>query len=485
MGTGHHEREVARILGDPIEETYWRPGDPHPEPRSCNGAFWYWRRPRRDRRGGILRPLRGGVLHRRHQLAWILGGGEHPGHASEGLGAFRRRLAKIDPRGWEWSEPEPEHQQRRWFGEVRREPTTWWGRHRKRRRRDRFPRHWWAKWHLRLARRYERGDLEAKAQLIRAHLPLAISMARKRIHGQGRDLDNSYEDLIQAAALGLDRAALKFDYRKGFKFPTCATWWIRKALQDTEADQRPIPLRNDAAKAMGKLLRAGGKIRAAYGRTATIPELVDATGIDEAEVHALKGAMEIPESLDRGLELDEDTVPVAETIASDAPAPRAEYDLEPLLSVLTERERQVVDHRLGLDDPPSYAETAALLGISKTHVWRLEAQAKEKLRKQPRPRRIVREVDEKLGVHLDELAHIMESDSDGLPYQSRQVKRWPLLRTREASDPSIYDGQGEYRPVASWVPLENRRGMFVPKWERPAEVVPMPTVSRRELGDAA
>jgi RNA polymerase primary sigma factor len=410
------EHHINRVLGDSggRRERYWRPGDPDPEPWSCNGAFWDL------------------VVHLRDvQLASLLRGGEDPGNASEGLITFRKQLRKLDFLDREQAAD--------------------------------------------LSRQYERGDFDAKAQLIRAYLGFAANRARRHIHGQGRDLNDSYEDAIQAAAVGLIRAAEKFDHRKGFTLATYAGWWIKKELQDAEADRRPRPLRNDAAKRMAKVRKANAEVVDEYGRIATDEELVDATGILRLEILELKGAIEIPRSLDESVSVDAneftEEAPLVETIPG-KPKPRDRgYDLPLLLTALTQRQRQVIELRYGLDGAPrdlTGSEIGQRLGISRQAVQKHEKAALAKLAEQsvPEPvptpdlleqrKRAIAAAVKKHNLSADQarrldladhvvadlrhdVVHDMETDSDGMPYGPRKVKPWPghMLRTRQVGDQPV------------------------------------------------
>jgi RNA polymerase primary sigma factor len=230
-----------------------------------------------------------------------------------------------------------------------------------------------------LAKRIERGDLEAKSQLVNSNLRLVISNARKY---QGHELP--LLDLIQEGILGLIRAAEKFDWRKGYKFSTYATFWIRQAIQralDNRARTIRIPVH--LGQRERKIARAHRELAAQLGRDPTDEELARAAELTLEELAEARAASRVVTSLDRPVGESEGT-PFGALLASDERGPEEEVDivlredaLRRALEQLPEREREVVKLRYGIDgdDPTPLSETGRRLGISQDTVRRLERRA--------------------------------------------------------------------------------------------------------------
>jgi RNA polymerase primary sigma factor len=230
-----------------------------------------------------------------------------------------------------------------------------------------------------LAKRIERGDLEAKSQLVNSNLRLVIANARKY---QGHELP--LLDLIQEGILGLIRATEKFDWRKGYKFSTYATFWIRQAIQralDNRARTIRIPVH--LGQRERKIARAHRDLAAQLGRDPTDEELASAAEITPEELAEARAASRVVTSLDRPVGESEDT-PFGALLATDERGPEEEVDislredaLRRALEQLPEREREVVKLRYGIngDDPTPLSETGRRLGISQDTVRRLERKA--------------------------------------------------------------------------------------------------------------
>jgi len=230
-----------------------------------------------------------------------------------------------------------------------------------------------------LAKRIERGDLEAKSRLVNSNLRLVISNARKY---QGHELP--LLDLIQEGILGLIRATEKFDWRKGYKFSTYATFWIRQAIQralDNRARTIRIPVH--LGQRERKIARAHRELAAQLGREPNDEELARAAELTPQELEEARAASRVVTSLDRPVGEDEETA-FGALLASEERGPEEEVDillredaLRRALEQLPEREREVVKLRYGIngDDPTPLSETGRRLGISQDTVRRLERKA--------------------------------------------------------------------------------------------------------------
>jgi RNA polymerase primary sigma factor len=229
-----------------------------------------------------------------------------------------------------------------------------------------------------LAKRIERGDLEAKAALVNSNLRLVISNARKY---QGHDLP--LLDLIQEGILGLIRATEKFDWRKGYKFSTYATFWIRQAIQRAvDNGARTIRIPVHLGQRERRVARAARELAARLGREPTDEEIAKEAELSLEELAEARDAVRVVTSLDRPVGEGEDT-PYGALLASDDRGPEEEVDillredaLRRALDELPEREREVVRLRYGVGgEPTPLVETGRRLGISQDTVRRLERKA--------------------------------------------------------------------------------------------------------------
>ncbi len=230
-----------------------------------------------------------------------------------------------------------------------------------------------------LAKRIERGDAEAKERMVNSNLRLVISNARKY---QGHDLP--LLDLIQEGILGLIRAAEKFDWRKGYKFSTYATFWIRQALQralDNRARTIRIPVH--LGQRERRIARAQRELAAQLGRDPSDEEVAEAAELKVQEVREARDTARVVTSLDRPVGQEEET-PFGALLPSDQRGPEEEVDislredaLRRALERLPEPEREVVKLRYGIngDDPTPLIETGRRLGLSQDAVRRLERKA--------------------------------------------------------------------------------------------------------------